>query len=334
MSIDDHGLEALRKSAEEMVPGQKSETLLRTRLIENLEERTDRINSQNTIYGRAIILGSATSDPVWQIWRVIETGGNTHKTFAQKDGSPHSGFVHVWDDRLSLFPAADFDNPASLLFDGVDEHVTFGDNYTFGPATAFTWSFWMKAQNFSANRCMVSKTTNDASVSGYSFQHTSAGKLFVQFRAPGALYNRTYNTVMTAGVWYHICFTYNGSSNMSGLVAYIDGVAENATAAGNVSAWTVPDDLVVGSRGTTFYFSGNLNQVTVWDKALTQLEVTELYNLGSAIDPANHTAAANLLSYWPFAFDSNFPTEVDQVGLVDGTLVNMEVGDYDTGDVP
>lgn len=296
----------------------------------------EQVNSQLTFEGWAIDLGAGTDDPKWRIARTVRTGNLITKQFATLSGesTPSADFVHIWDDRADLFDAVAFDSPASLLFDGTDEHVTLGDNYTFGPATAFSWSFWMKAQNTAAQRAMVAKTSQDANVYGYSFQHNSSGNLFAQVRAPSTLRQHTYSSALTAGVWYHIVFTYAGGSNIDGLLAYINASVEPAPSSASLAAWTVTDPLMFARRGTTFHFSGNLNQVSVWNKALSQSEVTELYNSGAPSDLQSHSAAANLLSWWKLADSSNFPTEVDQEGSVNGTLVNMELSDYDEGDVP
>lgn len=342
MAVDDHGLEVLKKAGEPHIIDQKvdyyhnvSEPYLR------LVKITEVVNSQKTFIGYAHSIGDETSDldslkskAVWKIVREITFGNETQRAFAEKDGVMNHGFVHVWDDREDLFPTPALDNPASLLFDGTDEFITLGDNYTFGPATAFSWSFWMKAQNFASQRCFVSKTSQDAAVQGYSFQHNSSGKLFAQMRASGTNRNATFSTTLNAGQWYHICFTYAGGSNINGLTAYIDGVAEPTPGSGSLNAWTVTDPLHIAKRGTSFEFSGNLNQISVWNKELSSSEVTELYNSGSPGDLSSHSAVANLLSWWLLNTDANFPTETDQIGSVNGTLTNMESGDYDSGDVP
>lgn len=292
------------------------------------------LNSSITIVGRSIKLDAAMSDPVWQIWKFIKTGILTQMIWAKKNNKPNSDFVHIWDDRDALFPIPILDNPASLLLDGVDENIDLGDNYTFGPATAFSWSFWMKAQNFASQRAMIAKTTQDADVHGYSFQHDNTGKLFAQIRAPGNLRQHTFATILTAGLWYHLCFTYAGGSNINGLKAYINAVAESSPASGVLSGWTVPDPLTFGSRDGTFYFSGNLNQISVWNKALSPTEVTELFNSGAPGNLNSHSAIANLLSWWFLNTGISFPTEVDVIGDVNGTLTNMDAENYDDGDVP
>lgn len=289
----------------------------------------EQVNSQLTYEGSARGTSALTSDPVWQIKRTLVQGNLTTVEYAGE-----GYFNQVWDSRASLFPSPVFTNPASLNFDGTNERIALGDNYTFGPSIAFSWSVWLKAQNLAAQRAFIAKVTSDANVYGYSFQHTATGKLFAQVRAPGTLTSHTFSTTLSAGAWYHICFTYSGSANLSGLTAYINGVTEGSPASAALGAWTVSDALVLGARGSGFYFSGNLNHASVWNKALSPSEVTELYNAGSPSDLDLHSASANLSSWWFLNTASNFPTEVDQRGTVNGTLENMEASDYTANDVP
>lgn len=295
-------------------------------------ERVDTVSSQETIYGLSLDLTASTSDAKWLIWREINNG-EIQVQWAKKSGTPTADYVHVWDDRATLFDPVPFGNPNSLVFDGTDEYIDLGDNYTFNQSTAFSWSFWVKIQNTAAQRCFISKTSQDANVYGYSFQHNNAGKLFAQVRASGNLRAHTYSTVLSPLTWYHICFTFDGGANMNGLKAYINAAVEPAPASAALSAWTVTDPLIFGARGTGFRYSGNMNNVTVWNKELSSSEVTELYNSGSPQDPNTTSMSANLLSWWKLSVNDNFPTEVDQESTVNGTLVNMESTDY-SGDVP
>jgi len=227
----------------------------------------------------------------------------------------------------------DFVNLNSLSFNGIDEYINLGDNYTFGAATAFSWSFWFKANNLAAQRALIAKTSQDANVYGYSLQHTASGKLFTQVRASGTLRTHTFTTTLSSATWYHICLTYAGGSNMNGLTAYINSSAEPAPTSSSLNNWTVTDPLTIGSRGTAFEISGELNQVTVWDKELSSSEVSELYNSGDPADPTNHSASSNLLSWWGLNDSSNFPIESDLVNSINGTLTNMEIEAY-TSDTP
>lgn len=282
--------------------------------------------------------GTQTSEAKWRITRTLTQGGATSTIYAFKDGVEDGRAVHVWDDVESLFPTPTLINPASLFFGGGTEHETLGDNYTFGPAQAFSWSTWVRPQNVSNNYRWISKTTQDSNVYGYNFGTTNTGNVWAQLRAPTTLRAHTFATALSALTWYHVVFTFDGSSNMNGLTAYINASADPNPASATLAAWTVTDPLIFGARGssggTTFHFPGWMNQTAVFNKELSSAEVTELYNGGTPGDLTAMSFAANVLSSWNHNDNSNFPTEVDQTGSVNATLNNMAADDYENGVVP
>lgn len=306
---------------------QDGSVLVRTDEVKDI--RIDNVNSFKIFEGRTYKFGADTDEAVWQIKRKIILGTETITQWANE-----GKYDQVWDDRESLFATAEFDNQYSLLFPGNDEYISLGDNFDFGPAQAFSWSWWFKANNFAAQRAFIAKTTQDSNVFGYSFQHNSSGRLFSQFRASGTLRNYTASTVMTAGQWYHCAATYAGGSNINGLTMYLDESAEPTPSSGSLNDWSHSDELQFGQRGTTFNFSGNMLNICVYDKELSSSEVADLRNGGTPPDPTGLSSAGNLVGFWPLNDPVNFPTEVDQVGSVNGTLVNMADTDYDFGDLP
>ena len=55
-----------------------------------------------------------------------------------------------------------------------------------------------------------------------------------------------------------------------------------------------------GNNSATVY-----NDLTIWNKALSSSEVTELYNSGARMDAQTHSASSNLIGYWKFEGDGN-----------------------------
>jgi hypothetical protein len=225
-------------------------------------------------------------------------------------------------------------NAYSINFDGVNDFVTYGNNYGFEVSQAFTVSFWVKPNNLSAGRCLISKCSNDASVIGYNIQHViTTGAIQLQMRAASNTLH-AFTTAVVAGVWQHVVVTYSGASNINGGRAYRNAViGDTPASAALVGSMVNVAEFVVGARNTNFPFSGNIDEVSVWNKALTLTEITELYNSGQPGDLNDHSAYANLQSWWRMGDGDTFPTILDQKSSVDGTMTNMVAGDIE-GDVP
>ena len=66
--------------------------------------------------------------------------------------------------------------------------------------------------------------------------------------------------------------------------------------------------IALGSDAWTFTSAGNstetkFNGVTIWDKVLDATEITELYNSGTPMNVASHSAVSNLVGWWNFESD-------------------------------
>lgn len=230
-----------------------------------------------------------------------------------------------------------YSNTLSTLFDGIDEFVTFGDNHNYEINEAYTLSMWVKPTNLAGSRkTLWAKASNDAQVDGWGFYLETSGELFVQARTTTV--NRQHTTTdagpLVAGSWYHIVWTYDGSSNLNGMTLYVNGTALTVPSSQSLGGTiVVSDDSQIARRNTSFPLNGNVDEVTWWDKALSAAEVTELYNTGSPDDPTNHSADADLAHWYKCGDDDTFPTWSDNEGSVDGTMTNMESGDIEA-DVP
>lgn len=221
-------------------------------------------------------------------------------------------------------------NDKSLNFDGVDEYVTYGNNYGFETDTPFSVSIWAKPTNTSAQRAMFAKNSVDANVFGYMLYHNSSGQLFLQARAPSQLRLKTWTDLtMTAGVWQHVVLTYDGSQNINGFRAYLDGTVGATPSSGSLTnSWVHTDAFTVGRRSNAFYWLGSLDELGIWDKALDSSEVSDLYNGGTPVDLTTHSAAANLVHWSRMGDGDTFPTITDNSSSGnDGTMTNMESGD-------
>jgi Concanavalin A-like lectin/glucanases superfamily/Immunoglobulin domain/Regulator of chromosome condensation (RCC1) repeat len=88
-------------------------------------------------------------------------------------------------------------------------------------------------------------------------------------------------TIAQRGVWYHVVATYDGNQ----AVLYVNGVAEaSATPGFSLDYDTTP--LFIGTTGTWApylnMFGGIIDEVSIYNRALSAPEILSLYNAGSA----------------------------------------------------
>lgn len=241
-----------------------------------------------------------------------------------------SEWTQAMQDELDALDSG-FSNNQSLSFNGIDQYVNFGNVHNYDIATSFSVSMWIKPQNLSARRALFSKTTNDSSVHGVVMYQETGGPVFLQARAPGYLRSHTFSGEnLSSSVWNHVVLTYSGNSNLSGFKVYINGSLAGTGSSLSIGAsWLSSQDFTVGSRNSSFHFSGNIDEVTIWDLELSSSAVSELYNSGNPNNPESISAVNNLQSYYKMGDFDNIPLINDNIGSNNGTTINMDSSDIE-----
>jgi hypothetical protein len=307
---------------------------LRVRTDEIKSYRIERVSSFLTYEARAFILNANTSSPVWQIKRIITNNGETYWEWA------NSGAYNAsWDDRNNeaLWPGAIvLSNAYSTQFDGVNDYINFGNELnSFDVANQWSMSFWLKVDNYAVNRCFYSKI-NTGNNDGLVLQITSAGKVNITAETPSQSTGYTGLITVPTQTWTHVVITYSGGSNLNNFRLYVDATLDAIPAAsGYTASMYAGQNAILGSRGGTgaSFFSGNIDEVTFWSKALTAAEVSELYNSGAPQSPLNHSQSNYCAHWWRLGDSDVYPTVVDTVSSINGTMTNMSASAF-VEDIP
>lgn len=289
---------------------------------------TETVSSALTYIGRTYQLDADDADQVWQIERVTSINGVVRNYYANDD----SGFNYAWVARGTLFESAGFFNTRSLAFNGVNQYLNGGDVFQYDIATAWSLSMWVKPNNVSAQRCLYSKQTNDANAYGLGIYHTNTGHILIQMRTASTLRLHTTSSLqLSALTWHHLLVTYDGSSNINGIRIYLDGTVGSTPSSGALGGTLLSgQNAYFGRRGTSFHFSGNLDEITWFDRVITSAENTDqVWNSGVPTDLTNELVSGNIDNHYRFETDSD-PTVIDQVGTDDLTMVGMSDASFET----
>ena len=166
-------------------------------------------------------------------------------------------------------PIYKFQNNHSVDFDGVDDFIQLGQGFTY---TQNTVSAWIKLGELSRTHTILSG--RDSNTDLIRFWIASSDNK-VRFRlGDGSNTTVTNPTALQVDRWYHIVATYDGTN----LKIYVDSVLGHTLAASkNVN---VTANLKIGEDDDSNRFMGKIDELAIWDRALTQAEVTEIYNGG------------------------------------------------------
>ena len=230
-----------------------------------------------------------------------------------------------------------FADSISFDFDGTNDYLTratIGSLETTGSVSA-----WVKLDAMSANgfifQLRAESGTNDQII---LLWNNAAGVIRGNVKFGG-----TTNVVDSGaglendGNWHHVVFTWmSGSKTASDNYTriYIDGSETDNDAIGNTWAdASAPAELVIGRNSiqSNAYFNGHINDVAIFDDALTSGEVSSIYNSGSPKDESSHSG---LVAYYTMeAYVDNDTTLVDDSGN-SNTITITNSTNIDSTDTP
>jgi hypothetical protein len=230
-------------------------------------------------------------------WKMNDNAADT--TVADSSGNNHNGTAQQNTNVLHTTGRID----GALTFNGTSDYAAIGDIIGTG---AYTKAAWVKPES---------------SASTYSHNILS-GKPSQAFWAPtwygnklSAGHNSAWNQVqdsnsLTFGVWYFVAVTYDAAAQT--LTLYKDGEVVDT------GSTTTPQPLTELSIGrydnTATYFKGSIDNVLLFDRALTSDEVAALYNAGAGTETVPEYTACNSeysANTWSIDPNENFQAKVD-----------------------
>jgi hypothetical protein len=175
----------------------------------------------------------------------------------------------------------------ALNFDGVTSEVSLGNIAAAVNIPAISFGGWVKVAPGLSGSFTLTAVSKYRSGQGswteyYSGTSRSFGCRIFSASGNGSAAGTTFPSASnpaTDGAWHHVMCTYDGSN----IVVYTDGVADKAVPfSGNVS--NRPDLVCIGSEynGNTCannYWHGSLDDIRIYNRALSATEVGELYAL-------------------------------------------------------
>jgi hypothetical protein len=90
------------------------------------------------------------------------------------------------------------------------------------------------------------------------------------------------NTIIPSGIWTHLVVTYNGNKQWSGAEFYVNSVLCAKTGVLNtLGNNTILNNakFMVGGLNEVGSWNGDLDEMMLFTKVLTQAEVTQIYNM-------------------------------------------------------
>ncbi|OFZ12502.1 MAG: hypothetical protein A2Z20_03585 [Bdellovibrionales bacterium RBG_16_40_8] len=177
----------------------------------------------------------------------------------------------------------------SLRFDGLNDMVSVEDGPLLSFTNTFTLSAWINLSAVDRSQSIISKGKCNINWVEYALEVGSDNKPRVFFSEKSADNQIVVaSTALGPNTWYHIVGTYDGSAErifvdgtLSGSL-YTNHAMFDSTANLTIGARETDGSTICSGDNTVKELSGSIDDVRIYNRALTAEEIKSLYNAGAS----------------------------------------------------
>ncbi len=233
----------------------------------------------------------------------------------------------------------------SVYFDGAVDYIDVEDNLDLDPS-GFTISAWIKRDAADSGVKSILSKRNTSFTSGYDLRIRDDNRIQIIWKN-GSDQNLTGSTTIPDDEWHHVAVIYDGSQ----IYIYIDGVLDRNQAKTAPVATTNSFLIAAAGKGTiTQHFRGNIDEVRVWNTALTEDQLRFVMNqeiednagqvMGTQLPTSitkhdiNAVPWSDLAGYYPMSVYTYTNTDDASGNGNQGALRNLDTVDRQTAPLP
>jgi len=162
------------------------------------------------------------------------------------------------------------DKSRAGFFDGINDHINNGNGTSldFDAQAQYTWTGWFKSKNISASQEIIAKYSPSAS--GYAVRLNSS-KLQIYDESWS---DTVSSSTLNSDIWHHFAIVYDNQN----VNIYINGIADGS---GILAGMKDDTQRAITIGGQANFFNGFIDNVKIYNRALSTGEIMGLYLKGS-----------------------------------------------------
>jgi hypothetical protein len=209
--------------------------------------------------------GAAPSSGLVAAYAFSEGAGTTT---ADASGKGHTGMLSgaTWTDAGKYGKA--------LSFNGSTSFVDLGNAADLQLTGSMTVSAWIYASASPADDGQIAAKSGGPGWQLKTSPDTGPHTFGVSVSPDGVSNTQRYSTtVRQLNTWYYVTGVYDAAART--LDIYVNGVLDDGALIGTVpsSQFNSPENVTIGRRGGGYYFQGTIDEVRLYNRALSQAEI-------------------------------------------------------------
>ncbi len=207
-----------------------------------------------------------------------EASGTITDSSGQGNSGTYNGALYAQTGKLN----------DAIGFDGSNDWITFGDIDALDGLTSITAGAWVRWDgtdgNIGTGRSIVRKQTQTPATGVFALGagwDSGADKARFYINNGSWLNSGDSITSVSDGQWHYVVGVYDGTYAR----IYVDGTLESSTNVGSVTLSSNSDPVSIGaysngSGGSVENWNGLIDEVAVWNRALSATEIANIYKRG------------------------------------------------------
>ncbi|NTW32597.1 MAG: hypothetical protein HGB12_08240, partial [Bacteroidetes bacterium] len=214
------------------------------------------------------------ADNIVAYWKLDETNGNASDAF---------GSNTLINNNTTTFVAGKINNSANLVqssfqYFSITDAAQAGLDFGTGD---FTINLWYKCASISANGDGFFEKGEGGGNAQYwvRFQDNTGNVIrFITTDGPNETSVQTSSAGITAGNWYMLTFIRNGTT-----VSITINAGTAVTTTGTIRNCDNASGFFLGRTPGGAYINGIIDEVGIWSRAISSIEISTLYNSGNGL---------------------------------------------------
>ncbi|MFA7171216.1 MAG: LamG domain-containing protein [Candidatus Paceibacterota bacterium] len=230
--------------------------------------------------GKAAHLGKNNqdlNDGLVGYWNMEEGSGQTVYDVSGNNNNGTLGSSSSVDSSDPAFGSghdSSGENGTGMVFDGVDDYVNCGNDESLDITDAITVSVWVKRNEevFGSYDGIVARSGRQYALKGVL--GTKKVSFFVRDDATYSASSQTSD--LEPNAWYHVVGVYEDSTDIFNI--YVNGILDVEDTTGRSMHSSPSEFLYIGRELGDYSFNGSIDDVRIYNRALSEDEIRQLYN--------------------------------------------------------
>jgi hypothetical protein len=170
---------------------------------------------------------------------------------------------------------AQVNNVYSMNFDGTNDFIDVGNDSSLSPTSQLSVSAWVNNTGTGTGSfpCIISNVSSSSNNGGFALaKNSNKWKFYLDTTGSSGWATAESNGTVVSNSWQHLCVTWDGST----VIMYLNGQAQTTTASASQIVYNADTETIIGEYAAS-YFQGKLDEISIFNVALTAQEVKSIY---------------------------------------------------------